>query len=194
MAMRIVAGDLKGRLIQAPKTQATRPTSDRARETLFNILAHAVWAPPLQSARVMDVFAGSGALGIEALSRGAGFCLFVESAAAARKAIQSNMAAMKLGAGAQLYRREALDIGRRPKGVGGPFSLVIMDPPYHQNLIEPCLRALSAGDWMTDDALVIAETSVDETLAPPDWTVVSDRVIGAAQFWFLKRGPEPIGV
>ena len=185
--MRIVAGHLKGRPVVAPKTTQTRPTSDRARETLFNILSHSGWSPPLAGARIMDVFAGSGALGFEALSRGAGFCLLVETANAARSAIRSNISALGLNSAAQLYRRGALDLGRRPGGLGDPFSIIFMDPPYHRGLIEPALAVLSSGDWLSDDALIIAETANDEELTVPGWTQLGERTIGAARFWFLRR-------
>lgn len=185
--MRIVAGRYKGRVITAPKNKATRPTSDRARETLFNVLAHAEFAPPLEDARVMDVFAGSGALGIEALSRGAGFCLFVETANAARASIRTNIETIELGETAQLYRRGALELRRNPAGLGGPFSHIFVDPPYDRNLVAPCLTGLSSGGWLAEDALVIAETGLDESLTLPGWDLITDRTVGAAKVWFLKR-------
>ena len=185
--MRIVAGKYRGRAIAAPKNKATRPTSDRARETLFNVLAHADFAPPIEGARVMDVFAGSGALGLEALSRGAGFCLFVETANAARNSIRQNMQGIGLSESAQLYRRGALELGRNPAGLGGGFSFAFIDPPYERDLVSPCLKGLMSGGWLTKDALIIAETSVNETLNVPETTLIADRTIGAAKVWFLKQ-------
>ncbi len=185
--MRIVAGQFKGRPIQAPKTDATRPTSDRARESLFNMLAHADWAPDLSGARVMDLFAGSGALGLEAISRGASFCLFVETAHAARGAIRQNIEALGLFGVTRIHRRSAVQLGEKPAGLGAPFNLAFLDPPYHKDLIPPCLETLKAGQWLAEDALIVAETAVDETLVLEGWVEVSTRESGAAKFWFLKQ-------
>ncbi|MEO1553149.1 MAG: 16S rRNA (guanine(966)-N(2))-methyltransferase RsmD [Pseudomonadota bacterium] len=183
--MRIVAGQFKGRPIQAPKTDATRPTSDRARESLFNVLAHADWAPDLHGARVIDLFAGSGALGIEALSRGASYCLFVETAHTARGAIRNNIETLGLFGATRIHRRSAVDLGEKPSGVGPGFDLAFMDPPYHKGLVEPCLFGLRDGGWLSDAALVVVETAADESIEIPDWTLVSERDIGAAKIWFL---------
>ncbi|MEM9055216.1 MAG: 16S rRNA (guanine(966)-N(2))-methyltransferase RsmD [Pseudomonadota bacterium] len=185
--MRIVAGQFKGRAIQAPKRDATRPTSDRARESVFNILAHADWAPSLTGARVIDLFAGSGALGFEALSRGASFCLFVETAPAARGAIRNNIEALGLFGTTRIHRRSATDLGQKSAGTGEGFDFAFIDPPYHKGLIAPCLKALKEGDWLLDKALIVAETAADETLTSRDWEVISERTIGAAKVWFLKR-------
>lgn len=184
--MRIVSGQFKGRSIVAPKTDATRPTSDRARESLFNILAHAAWAPDLDGARIMDLFAGSGALGFEALSRGASFCLFVETAHDARGAIRQNIETLGLFGVTRIHRRSATQLGEKPAGLGAPFSIAFLDPPYRKDLIVPCLQALRSGKWLTDNALICAETAVDEELTLEDWDLVSERDSGAAKFWFLK--------
>ncbi len=184
--MRIVSGQFKGRPIKAPKTDATRPTSDRARESLFNVLAHADWAPALDGARVIDLFAGSGALGLEAISRGAAFCLFVETAHAARGAIRENVDTLQLFGRTRIHRRSATDLGDLPAGLGAPFSLAFMDPPYHKGLVEPCLQALKSGGWLAPDALIVAETAENETVHVEGWSVIADRKIGAAQIWFLK--------
>ena len=182
--MRIVAGQFKGRPIQAPKTDATRPTSDRARESLFNRLSHADWAPDLDGARVMDLFAGSGALGLEALSRGASFCLFVETAHAARGAIRQNIENLSLFGVTRLHRRSAVQLGEIPAGIGAPFDLTFLEPPYHKDLAGPCLQGLVDGKWLSDGALVVVETAADERLALADWSLVSERESGAAKFWF----------
>jgi len=184
--MRIVAGQFKGRPIQTPKTDATRPTSDRARESLFNILAHAAWAPPLAGARVIDVFAGSGALGLEAMSRGASFGLFVETAAAARGAIRNNIEAFNLFGQTRIHRRSATQLGDLPTGLGQPFDLAFLDPPYHRDLVAPCLRSLTMGGWLHAESLVIVETAADEQLDLAAWELLADRQIGAARLWFLK--------
>lgn len=184
--MRIVSGQFKGRSIVAPKTHATRPTSDRARESLFNMLAHADWAPDLAGARVMDLFAGSGALGLEALSRGASFCLFVETAHDARGAIRQNIETLGLFGTTRIHRRSATQLGEKPAGLGAPFTIAFLDPPYHKDLIVLCLQALKSGNWLSEDALIVAETAADENLSLDDWDLVTDRESGAAKFWFLK--------
>ena len=184
--MRIVAGQFKGRPIQAPKTDATRPTSDRARESLFNILAHADWAPALEGARIVDLFAGSGALGFEALSRGAAFCLFVETMHAARGAIRNNFETLCLFGSTRIHRRSAVDLGEKPSGIGPPFDLAFLDPPYHKDLAKPCLESLRSGGWLVPGALVVVETASDEPLDLADWTLLADRDIGAARLWFLS--------
>lgn len=188
--MRVVGGDLKGRVVAAPKGRGTRPTSDRARETLFNILGHANWATDLSGVRVMDIFAGSGALGIEALSRGAAFCLFVETSRDARLALMGNLDTLSLSKCGQLYRRSATDLGNRSRGIGEPFTVVFMDPPYDKGLVAPCLRSLSAGKWLAPEALVIVETGADEVLELSEWDLIDTRLIGAAKFWFLQA-PKP---
>ena len=184
--MRIVAGQFKGRPIQAPKRDATRPTTDRARESLFNMLAHADWAPDLDGARVIDLFAGSGALGLEALSRGAEFCLFVETAAAARGAIRQNIETLGLFGATRIHRRSATSLGERPAGIGAPFDLIFMDPPYGKGFVGPCLQSLKQGSWLSERAIIVVETAVDETLDLEGWICLSERKTGAAKVWFLQ--------
>ena len=185
--MRIVAGQFKGRPIAAPKTDVTRPTSERARESLFNMLAHADYAPALEGARVIDLFAGSGALGLEAISRGAAFCLFVETAHTARGAIRDNVDALGLFGVTRVHRRSATDLGGRPAGLGEPFDLAFMDPPYRKGLVEPCLKTLRDGEWLSDGALVVVETATEEEPNLEGWSVLNARDMGAAKMWFLKQ-------
>lgn len=186
--MRIIAGTLRGRAIRTPEGGATRPTSDRARESLFNVLAHADWAPGLEGVRVIDAFAGSGALGFEAISRGAAFCLFVETDAAARGCIRDNIEAFQLFGNTRIHRRSATDLGLKPAGLGALFNLVLMDPPYAQGLVPLALEQLVAGSWISSEALVVAETGSDEpALVAPGWTVLNERVYGAARVYFLRR-------
>ena len=186
-SMRIIAGTLKGRTIRTPEGRTTRPTSDRARESLFNVLAHADWAPGLEGARIIDTFAGSGALGFEAISRGGAFCLFVETDAAARGCIRDNVEAFQLFGATRIHRRSATDLGSKPAGLGAPFDLVFMDPPYALNLVPPALEQLLLGQWIAPDALVIAETGSNEP-APetPGWTLLDERTYGAARVSFLR--------
>jgi 16S rRNA (guanine966-N2)-methyltransferase len=185
--MRIVGGKFKGRAIKTPEGRTTRPTSDRARESIFNVLAHAEWAPPLEGARVIDAFAGSGALGLEAMSRGAAFCLFVETDSAARGCIRDNIEALHLFGTTRIHRRSAVDLGLKPAGLGQPFDLVFMDPPYGYDLVPPALEQLVRGEWIAPAALVVAETSaVEAAPVTPDWNLLDERVYGAARVSFLR--------
>jgi len=185
--MRIVSGALRGRNIATPPGQGTRPTSDRARQAVFNILEHAAWAPELQGLRVIDLFAGSGALGFEAISRGAGFCLFVETDEAARGAIRENIDAYGLFGATRIHRRDATDLGVRPASAGAPFDLALLDPPYRQGLGERALAGLAAGDWLKPGAVVMLERASDEPdVAPEGFEALDARDYGAARVQFLK--------
>ena len=185
--MRIIAGQHKGRSLAAPKGMTTRPTSDRTRESIFNILAHAAWAPPIEGARVIDLFAGSGALGLEAMSRGAAFCLFVETDHGARGAIRDNIEALGLFGNTRLHRRSATDLGEKPAGVGSPFNIAFLDPPYHKGLVAPALDCLIRGAWLAEDAIAMVETGSDEALMYAGWEVIDTRDFGAARVQFLRR-------
>jgi 16S rRNA (guanine966-N2)-methyltransferase len=162
--MRIVGGRLRGRTLAAPKSQAVRPTSDRLRESLFNILAHA-YGDPVTGARVLDLFAGTGALGIEAISRGAAFCLLVDDGAEARALIRQNVDTLGLGMVTRVFRRDATKLG--PAHPVEPFGLVFLDPPYRKGLALPALTALRDGGWLAPDALVVVEEAGNAELAAP---------------------------
>ena len=180
--MRIISGNLKGRPIQAPTGRQTRPTSDKARGAIFNVISHASWAPDISGASVLDIFAGSGALGLEALSRGAAKCMFVETGAAARKSIQSNIRAFGLETVSYIDRRSALKLGNCPEAHTPGFSLVFLDPPYNQGLVLPTLSGLLRGEWLSPDALVVVETGANETFDFQEWNNVDTRTYGAAKF------------
>lgn len=185
--MRIVSGSLKGRAIVTPPGQATRPTSDRARQAVFNILEHAAWAPELRDARCIDLFAGSGALGFEAISRGAAFCLFVETDEAARGAIRDNIDSYGLFGATRIHRRDATDLGIRPSSAGAPFDIAFMDPPYRQGLAEKALAGLAAGDWLKPGAVVMVERASDEIeISPEGFESLDTRDYGAARVQFLR--------
>jgi len=185
--MRIVGGEFKGRAIAAPAGRDTRPTGDRARESVFNVLAHAAWSPGLEGRRVLDLFAGSGALGLEAMSRGAAFVLFVETDAAARGATRDNIEALGLFGSTRLHRRDATDLGVKPAGLGEPFDLVFLDPPYNQKLGERALAKLGRrGGWITADALIVFECAAEETPVLPGYATLEERVYGAAKVLFLR--------
>src|SRR5215213_5989233 len=156
--MRIVGGRLRGRVLAAPKSQAIRPTADRLRESLFDILMHA-YNDPVSGARVLDLFAGTGALGFEALSRGAKFAQFVDDGAEARALLRQNVEALGLAAITRIFRRDATKLG--PVHPVEPFSLVFLDPPYGKGLAEKALTSAREGGWLTDAALIVIEETVD---------------------------------
>lgn len=185
--MRIVAGSLKGRAILAPEGQNTRPTSDRARQAIFNVLEHASWAEGLRDARIMDIYAGSGALGFEALSRGAAFALFVEIDDGARGVIRENMDAYGLFGRGRVHRRSAIDLGERPGSVGEAFDLAFLDPPYAKGLGEQTLARLREGQWLKSGAIVVFERGSDEPdIDTPGYERLDTRDYGAARVLFLK--------
>jgi 16S rRNA (guanine966-N2)-methyltransferase len=163
--MRIVGGRLRGRALAAPRSPAIRPTADRLREAVFNILIHA-YGDPVTGARVLDLFAGTGALGLEALSRGARFALFIDDAAQARALIRDNVTALGLGGATRVFRRDATSLGEA--GAVDPFSLAFLDPPYGQGLAERALASARAGGWLVPDALVVVEEAAQARFAPPD--------------------------
>jgi 16S rRNA (guanine966-N2)-methyltransferase len=181
--MRIVGGEFRGRALVAPAGSETRPTSDRVREALFNILAHGDY--PLKGARVIDLFAGAGALGLEALSRGASFALFVEEAAPARAAINRNIEALGLTGRTRTFRRDATDLGKIQAGLK-PFDLAFLDPPYARCLLSPALEALARGGWLAPGARLIAEMREGEAFTPPAaFVVTGERTYGETTIRFL---------
>lgn len=185
--MRIVAGSLKGRAIVTPDGQGTRPTSDRARQAVFNVLEHAAWAAPIVGARVIDLYAGSGALGFEAISRGAAFCLFVETDEAARGAIRENAEAYGLMGRTRVHRRSAADLGVRPGAAGEAFTLAFLDPPYGRGLGEQTLARLLDGGWLAPGAIVVFERGSDEPeIDTPGYDRLDARDYGAARVLFLR--------
>ena len=185
--MRIVAGTFRGRALVAPKGQSTRPTADRTRQALFNVLEHAAWAPALNGVRVLDVFAGSGALGLEAMSRGADFCLFLDRSIAAREAIGGNAGALGLSDRIRIDRRDAATLGTRTNADGPPFDLAFLDPPYGQNLGEAALARLAAGGWLAAGALAVLERGVGDPASTLDgFALLDERTWGAARVSFLS--------
>lgn len=188
--MRIVSGEFRGKALVTPAGDRTRPTSDRARQAVFNILEHAAWSPGVRDQRIIDLFAGSGALGFEALSRGAAFCLFVETDDAARGAIRENVDAMGLFGRTRVHRRDATDLGVRPGADGPAFGLAFLDPPYGQGLGERALARLAEGGWLAPGAVVMFERGSDE----PDFEVegfekLDARDYGAARVHFMRYSP-----
>jgi 16S rRNA (guanine966-N2)-methyltransferase len=163
--MRIVGGRLRGRTLAAPRSDAIRPTADRLRESLFNILAHA-YGDPVTGARVLDLFAGTGALGLEALSRGAAFALFVDDGAPARALLRENVATLGLGGSSRIFRRDATRLGAAHPIE--PFSLAFLDPPYGRGLAEQALVAARAGGWLAPGALAVVEEAAKAPFAAPE--------------------------
>ena len=186
--MRIVSGEFRGKALVTPAGEATRPTSDRARQAIFNILEHAPWSPGVRDRRVMDLFAGSGALGFEALSRGAAFCLFVETDEAARGAIRDNVDNLGgLFGKTRVHRRDATDLGVRPGADGPAFNLAFLDPPYAKGLGETALAKLAAGGWLAPEAVVVFERGAGEApFAVPGFEHLDVRDYGAARVHFLR--------
>lgn len=164
--MRIVAGRLRGRALATPDDGAIRPTSDRVREAVFNILAHGIDDFALDGVRVLDLFAGTGALGIEALSRGAAFALLVEEDAAARGLIRLNIEAFGLTGQTRIYRRDATQLG--PALPRERFGLVLADPPYGKGLGERAMAKAAEGGWLEPGAVAVLEERADVKVAWPE--------------------------
>ncbi len=182
--MRVSGGNLGGRSLKAPSSNAIRPTSDKLRQAVFNILAHA-YGDPVSGARVLDLFAGTGALGIEALSRGAAFALFVEEAAEARALIRANVETLQLTGITKIFRRDATKLGDR--GAFEPFSLVFCDPPYGKGFAEKALASARKGGWITKDALLLVEESVAAKFtAPEGFEILERREYDDTEMAFLR--------
>ena len=165
-----------------------RPTSDKVRQAIYNILQHRDFENgfALEGAAVIDLFAGTGALGIEALSRGAKFCLLVDDDAESRGLQRENVETLGLTGISKIWRRDATDLGPLNTGSGGPFSLAFLDPPYRKGLGEKCLASLKAGNWLAADAVIVIETATDETLEAPGFTVLDARDYGETRVLFLS--------
>jgi 16S rRNA (guanine966-N2)-methyltransferase len=186
--MRIVGGKHRGRKIEAPPGLEVRPTSDRAREALFNILIHghlsADGTSPLAGARVLDAFAGSGALGLEALSRGAGHALFIDRDAKACAAIRANAKALGETDNVTVIPGDATKPPPRP---GAPCSVVFLDPPYSRDLASPALAALAARGWIADGAVCVVELAINDGITlPTGFTLLDDRRYGKARLLVVK--------
>lgn len=183
--MRIVGGEFRGRTLAAPKSDAIRPTTDRTRQALFNIFEHR-HAGRLENARVLDLFAGTGALGLEALSRGSAFALFIEETAAARALIRTNVENFGLQGRAKIFRRDATRIGE--VGTIQPFDVVLADPPYGRGFGEKALAAALAGGWLAPGALVMVEEAAGSPFQPPEgFRLIERREYGTSCATFAER-------
>lgn len=188
--MRITGGTFRGRALAQPRDARVRPTADKVRQAIFNILNHNDFGIgfSLEGARVADLFAGTGALGLEALSHGARFALFVDDHAQSRALIRENVEALGLTGATKIWRRDATDLGPLAAGSGGPFELVFLDPPYRKDLVAPALASLGGG-WLAPGALIVAETGEDENLAPAQgFEKLDERIYGDTRVAFLA-GP-----
>lgn len=179
--MRIIAGNFRGRRLLAPRGQSIRPTGERAREALFDILEHGT--PPVRGARFLDLFCGTAAIGLEAHSRGAAEVVLVEADRAALKAVEANVARLGAPASVRLLARDATKLGSAPH----PFDLIFLDPPYRSGLAGATLEALLRGGWLAADARVIVELGATEDLdLPAGYTLERERRYGSAKFLFLR--------
>ena len=184
--MRVVGGEFRGRALATPRSDAIRPTSDRTREAVFNVIAHR-YPDRLEGGRVLDLFAGTGALGLEALSRGASACVFIEEGAEGRGLIRDNVEALGLQGRTKIFRRDATRLGA--VGTLTPFGLVFADPPYGRDLAGPALRAAREGGWLAPGAIAVVEEAAGAPFAPgPGFTVADERHYGDTVIRFVETG------
>ncbi len=187
--MRVVGGQFRGRPLASPKDERLRPTSDRVREAVFNILLHGIPDFSLEGAKVLDLFAGTGALGVEALSRGAASCLFVEQDAEARGLIRRNVEAFGLSGITKIFRRDATDLG--PASSRDQFTLVFADPPYGGGLAEKALISAASGGWLAEGAIAVIEEAERSPLElPAGFTELDRRTWGGTQVVFARYTSE----
>ncbi|MHC8510128.1 MAG: 16S rRNA (guanine(966)-N(2))-methyltransferase RsmD [Rhodospirillales bacterium] len=185
--MKIIAGRWRGRALAAPTGFETRPTAARAREAVFNILAHGEPGATLEGAPVLDVFAGAGAMGLEALSRGAARAVFIDKGAEALRAVRGNADALDCAHEIETFKLDAAKLAAPPVKAGAPFGLVFMDAPYGQGLTGPALAGLAAHGWLAAGAVIAAETGAREAFTPPPGFIQRDeRRFGAAKIVFMR--------
>lgn len=183
--MRIVGGQHRGREIFSPRGRHVRPTTDRTREALFDVLGHAP-APLPQGAVVLDVFAGTGALGLEAFSRGAAHVLFIENHRDSLKFLKRNVSVLEAAERTIVLRRDALHPGNPPTPPG-PAALAFLDPPYGEGLAAPALAALAAHGWFADGAVAVVELAAREEFTAPEGLKMTDeRAYGDTRLVFLE--------
>lgn len=186
--MRIVAGKHRGLTLATPKDERVRPTSDRVREALFNVLAHNDFGIgfAIEGARVLDLFAGTGALGLEALSRGAKYVLFVDDHAESRALVRRNVEGCHATGATKIWRRDATGLSEMPANAGGPFDLVFLDPPYRKGLVALALASARDGGWLAAKALVVVEMAMEENFAvPAGLTALDERTYADTKVVFL---------
>ena len=187
--MRIVGGNHRGKKLSTPKSTETRPTTDRVREAMFNKIAHGVAKHfddfDIEGANVLDLFAGTGALGLEALSRGAKFAVFVEDAIEPRGLIRSNIEQLEFTGITKLFKRDATYLG--PMKRFQPFNLIFLDPPYNKELGEKALNSAIEGGWFADEALIILEESKSATITWPEGIeLLDEKTYGDTTLYYAK--------
>jgi 16S rRNA (guanine966-N2)-methyltransferase len=183
--VRIIGGKFRGQTLAATPGRDTRPTSDRVREAIFNILSHGAAAVAIEDARVLDLFAGTGALGLEALSRGARFCQFIDDRAEARAVIRRNADALGVIGQCKIWRRDATRLG--PCAPQPPYEIAFIDPPYGKSFGEKALRSLVDGGWLAKDATAVLEESTRSEIGMPEgMRQVDERVYGDTKVLFMK--------
>jgi 16S rRNA (guanine966-N2)-methyltransferase len=189
--LRVIAGRHRGRRLAAPEGQGTRPTAERVRQALFDMLWHAPWAgrEAVEGVRVLDAFAGTGALGLEALSRGAVRATFIESDRAALAVLRRNIATLDEAERTRVIAGDAT----RPPPADAPCSLILLDPPYGKALVPRALAALREAGWIAAGALAAAEIAKADPLDLPDFEQVAERAHGAARLVFLRAGGAATG-
>ncbi len=182
--MRVVGGEFRGRPLATPRDQSIRPTTDRAREAVFNVLEHR-FSEKLEGGRVLDLFAGTGALGLEALSRGASYAVFIEESAEGRGLIRSNVEAFGLTGRTKIFRRDATKLGEA--GTIAPFGLLFADPPYGKGLGEQALQSARAGGWLLPGALCVVEETAAVPFQPGEgFSVLDERNYGETVIRFIE--------
>jgi 16S rRNA (guanine966-N2)-methyltransferase len=185
--VRIVGGRLKGRNLISPKTKGLRPTADRVRESIFNILVHGTDGFTLEDVAVIDVFCGTGALGLEAISRGARHGVFIDLDMCALEYVNKNAGSMGLGGEVLTLKLDAKNLGQPPEFVKSPAAVVFMDPPYNQGLADLALRGLKEKGWLESGAFCVVEIAVKEILnIPKNFNLLNERNYGATRVVFLR--------
>lgn len=181
---------MRGRVLKVPEGQAIRPTSERARQAVFNILAHSKFGIPFEEAVAVDVFSGVGAMGLEALSRGARHATFIDWDAAAIACVRANAAHLRLSRQATLLKLDATRLPPPPLVAEAPANIAFLDPPYRSGLATPALAELLRAGWIAEGALCTVEVATQETFGPPArFRTIDERIYGAAQIVFLKVEP-----
>ncbi len=185
--MRIVGGNLRGRALKAPPGNDLRPTADRVRESLFNVLAHGIGRDALDGRTVVDVFCGTGALGLEAMSRGSGHGVFIDNDAAALALVRKNAGHLGLGRSVTMLKLDAARLPPPPRLAKTPAALAFLDPPYESGLVAPALLGLKDKGWIEKGSVCVAEVAAKEDLDPPKgFEAVDERTYGAARLVFLR--------
>ena len=184
--MRIVGGKFRGKQLKTPQSQDIRPTSDRVRESVFNMLTNGPDGDLINHSRVLDLFAGTGANGLEALSRGATFTLFVDNGAEARGLLRENTMALGQQGASKIWRRDATDMGRCAPMA--PFDIVFLDPPYEQGLGEKALMSLVDGGWLAPNATLVFEEALKAEISlPTGFEMMKEKPYGQTKILFLKQ-------